>query len=40
MLTALPDLSHSPGVAVAILVVGFAALLQSIALLLVTRQYR
>lgn len=38
--TAIPDFSNSPGVAAAICVVGFAALLQSIALLLVTRQYR
>ena len=38
--TAIPDISNSPGVAVAICVVGFAALLQSIALVLVNRQYR
>jgi hypothetical protein len=37
---ALPDLSRSPGIAIGIVVVGIAALLQSIALVLVTRQYR
>jgi hypothetical protein len=36
----LPDFSNSPGVAAAICVVGFAALLQSIALVVVNRQYR
>jgi hypothetical protein len=37
---ALPDLSHSPGIAIGMVVVGIAALLQSIALVVVTRQYR
>ena len=37
---ALPDLSRSPGIAAATCVVGFAALLQSIALVVVNRQYR
>ena len=37
---ALPDLSDSPGIAIGIALVGIAALLQSIALLLVSRQYR
>lgn len=40
MAIALPDLSRSPGIAAAMLVVGFAALLQSIALVVVNRQYR
>ncbi len=37
---AIPDLATSPGVAIALCVVGFAALMQSIALVLVARQYR
>lgn len=37
---ALPDLSRSPGIAAATCAVGLAALLQSIALVVVNRQYR
>ena len=37
---AIPDFADSPGVALAVSVIAFAALIESIALGLVTRQYR
>lgn len=39
-LTALPDFSDSPGIAWAVSVIALAALLETIAVLMVTRQYR
>lgn len=40
MATAIPDIHASPALAMAVLVIGIAALAESIALVLVTRHYR
>jgi hypothetical protein len=40
MATAIPDFTASPAIAIAIFVIGIAALAESIALVLVTRHYR
>lgn len=40
MATAIPDINASPALAMAVLVIGIAALAESIALVLVTRHYR
>jgi hypothetical protein len=40
MATAIPDINASPALAIAVIVIGLAALIESIALVLVTRHYR
>ena len=40
MTTAIPDINASPALAIAIIAIGLAALIESIALVLVTRHYR
>jgi hypothetical protein len=40
MATAIPDITSTPAIALTVVVIGFAGLLQSIALVVVTRHYR
>jgi hypothetical protein len=40
MATAIPDITATPAIALAVVIIGFAGLLQSIALVVVTRHYR
>ncbi len=40
MATAIPDINSSPALAIAVIAIGLAALIESIALVLVTRHYR